>query len=236
MLVDHLVATGREARIVRRPDREPHTGKAVDAELHVDGRLVAIDVTLFAHGARALVETGKLTDQVSEALGPTVRRLPLGRVVVDIVFARLPPSAIFNNEVTQLTETIDDALAELALSAETRVEVSPTLPVDWVAGLRVVRLGREGSSLGWMVSSVEVGGNLTEIAGAWVKDRLVKKASQAYGYSEAWLLIVDRYGLVDAHGLARAIEENAELVPNNWRAVWLIPATAPATVVSVALP
>jgi hypothetical protein len=226
LLMEHLRQEGHIVDIVSRPDRLIHDGRAVDAELRFDGRTVAVEVTNLAHGAREAAETTRLRRRVSQALAPLVPRLNVGSVAVDVKFNILPPSGATTFEVASIVKTISNGLERLESDSTFEV-LSLDPPASWVQELRLVRFGAGETRLAWMVGSEGFGGNLTEIALDWVTARLIGKSTQASNYAEAWLLIVDRYGLIDASDLETAFRAASSLIPANWSAVWLMPASDP---------
>jgi len=91
----------------------------------------------------------------------------------------------------------------------------------------------ETSGLGWLTSSDEFGGWIAPIADTFVDRLLATKPGQTQPYQEAWLVSVDRVGLVDSSDVIEALARRELDIPANWSRVWFLPATDSSSVTLV---
>jgi hypothetical protein len=224
-LLRYLEAQGQAVEVRARPDRENHAGHAVDAELVVNGRAVGVEITELWSGARAQHELPRLQQAVERGVKARVRSWPAGDVAIGADFRELPPAKKLRTAETILAQEIAACIDSLDSVSEGRRETSIDSTVAFVRRLSVIQWPSQQSGFGWLTSSDEVGGWIAPLADAFVDHLLATKTEQTGAYREAWLLIVDREGLVDASNLAEALARRQPDVPANWSRVWLLPAT-----------
>jgi hypothetical protein len=75
--------------------------------------------------------------------------------------------------------------------------------------------------------------NGNEAHGPWIEPRalasvrhlIASKGSQAAGYEEVWILVVDNEVIIDLDNLREALTQEGVTVPSNWARLIFIPAT-----------
>jgi hypothetical protein len=235
-LIQHLRGLGHDVELRARPDREPRSGRAVDGELQVDGRAVAVEVTQLLPGARAHYEIAKLERALQDQLEAQVRRRRLGYVAIAVHYRRLPAKREIRAALPALTAEIVLAMQSLKPDASERHEAAVATTIGFIRRLELIQLPNAKPGLGWVGGSDEFGGWIDPIADNFVDHLLETKPGQTDGLPEAWIVIVDRVGLVDASNVAEALGRNTRGIPSNWTRIWFLPATDRSTVLSVPLP
>ena len=232
-LVFHLRGQGHVAEVQGRPDREGRPGRAVDAELSVDGQIVAVEITQLISDARAQHEMARLVRGLQEPLNARVRERRLGSVVVDLDFRSLPPKRQVVTAVAALLEDLMVGVGALDSAPTTRRDVDVATRVPFIRNLKLIQLPDAADEVTWLESSDEVGGWLGPLADEFVCHLLDSKATQAIGYPEVWLAIVDRDGLIGAGLLSQALTAHRAQIPDNWTRILFLPATGHMAVVDL---
>jgi hypothetical protein len=224
-LVHYLEMNGHAVRIRSRPDREPHVGRAVDAELEVDGRLVGVEITELVPGARSHREIARLEQAVERGIRTRVRTWPPGHVLVDAEFRELPPARTLRAAETVLATEIASCIDGLDPAPDERCEIALATAIGFIRRLKITYLPTVQAGFGWIVGSDEWGGWLTPIADRYVDQLVATKWDQLEAYREGWVTIVDGVGLLDAHDLSEAFLARQQDIPANWTRIWLLPAS-----------
>lgn len=232
-LARHLEAHGESVEVRARPDRERRDERAVDAELVVNGRVVGVEITQLLPGARAHSEVARIQRAVEREVRSRVRQFPAGYVAIHADFRDLAPAKELRAAETVLAQEIATCIDSLDPSPEDRRETSIDSSVRFVRRLSVIQLPRAQSGFGWLTSSDEFGGWIAPIADTFVDHLLATKPGQTEPYQEAWLVIVDRVGLVDFSDVAGALARREPDIPANWSRVWFLPATDGSSVTLV---
>lgn len=235
-LIGYVRGLGRTVELVGRPDREGNVGRAVDAELMVDGAAVGVEVTQLLPGARDHYEIARLERAIEDEIRPLIRELALQYVAIGVHYRDLPPKRELRAARPVLAGQIASAMRTLAALGPGRQEVEVATGVEFVRRLNLIHLPASRPGLGWIGGSDAFGGWIVPLADEYVEHLLASKGTQAEAFSIAWILIVDRVGLLAERDLADALRRQAERIPTNWRAMWLIPATDRSTVRAVPLP
>ena len=76
-------------------------------------------------------------------------------------------------------------------------------------------------------------GQIAPIADTFVGHLLATKPGQTQPYQVAWLVIVDRVGLVDSSDVIEALARRELDIPANWSRVWFLPAADGSSVTLV---
>ena len=232
-LAHHLEEHGEAVEVRARPDRERRGGRAVDAEFLIDGRVVGVEITQVLPGARAHSEVARLERAVEQAVRSMVRQFPAGYVAVCVDFGPLPPASKLRAAEPALAQEIATCIDSLDPSPTDRHETPIDTSLRFVRRLSVLQLPRAPSGFGWITASDEFGGWIGPMADEFVEHLLATKPGQTNAYPEAWLVIVDRVGLVDATNVADALERRAANIPANWSRVWFLSATDASSVILV---
>jgi len=234
-LARHLEAHGKPVEVRARPDRERRHGRAVDAELLVNGRLVGVEITqLYTRpAARAHSEVTRIQRAVEREVRSMVRQFPAGYVAIGADFRDLPPAKKLRAGETVLAQEIATCIDSLEPSPEHRRVTSIDSSVPFVRALSVIHLPRAQSGFGWLTSADELGGWIAAIADTFVDHLLATKPGQTQPYQEAWLVIVDREGLVDPSDVAKALARREPDIPANWSRVWFLPTTDASSIILV---
>jgi hypothetical protein len=220
-LVDHLRKTGSEIEIVARPDRDRHRrGRAVDAEVVVDGRLVGVEITQHIDGARDHVEIPRLQRVMESDLDAEVHRLGLGLVAIGFQFRALPPRAALRAAIPTLVAEIMAALPDLAPGARSEVAIHSTC--SFVRNLRLTHYPDGGLGVVWAGGSDTWGGYVAAIASEFAAHLVETKADQGSAYEEVWVVVLSRTGSIEANDLEEAMAEVAAATPGNWRRMWVL--------------
>jgi hypothetical protein len=160
----------------------------------------------------------------------------LGYVAISVHYRKLPPKSALRTAVPVLIADIADAMRRLEPDPRVRTELEVETEVAFIRRLELLQLPGAKPGLGWIGGSDEFGGWIDPMADAFVEALLEGKASQADGYAEAWVVIVDRVGLVDAKNIAEALTRSSRTVPANWTRLWFMPATDRERVIAIAIP
>ena len=229
----YLETQGDAVEVRARPDRERRDRRAVDAELLVNGRAVGVEITQLLPGARAHYEIIRIQQAVEREVRSLVRQFPGGYLAISADFRDLPPAIEFRAAEPVLAREIATCIDSLEPPPEDRRETSIESSVRFVRRLSVIQLPRPQSGLGWLTSSDEFGGWIALIADTFVDHLLATKPGQTQPYQEAWLVIVDRVGLVDSSDVIEALARRELDIPANWSRVWFLPATDSSSVTLV---
>jgi hypothetical protein len=224
-LLNHLRLRGHSAELCGQPDRQNRTGRAVDAELRIDGRLVGVEITRLHPVARALSEMARLEHGLQSPLEKRVRERNLGYVLLSLECRQLPTKREIFAATPTLQKDIEAAMGHLDPSPVSRRTIPVDTGVRFVRTLDLIQLPDMGDQVQWLVGSDETGGDLETTADDFVSHLLDTKATQADGYTEAWLVVVDITGLVGPDLLSRALAGQRTHIPNNWTRIWYLPAT-----------
>jgi hypothetical protein len=220
-LMEHLRRSGSVVELVARPDRGPRPGgRAVDAEMLVDGRIVAVEVTQVNEGARDHVEVPRLQASMQRDLEAEARRLGLGLIAIGYTFRPLPPKSRLRAEVPVLKAEIMSALSELDVGLRSEVWVDSDC--SFVRNLRVSHYPDGRPGVGWGGGSVAWGGWMAVIASDFAARLVATKGDQGRAYEDVWIVVVSRMGDIEADDLERALLENVDAIPPNWSRVWYL--------------
>jgi hypothetical protein len=197
----------------------------VDAELRVGGRLVGVEITQSIWNARAHVEIGRLTRAVEVLVRAQHLQWPTGYVAVNARFRALPPARELRLAESVLAREIGEGIRTLELDPSARRETAIDTSVPFLRWLRLIQFPGGRSGFGWLTGSDEWGGYIDGEATAFIDHLLATKPAQTARYEEAWVVIVNRDGLVGPADVASALAERRGDVPTNWTRVWVLPAT-----------
>lgn len=139
-LINHLREAGHAVDVAARPDRDRRTGRAVDAEVTVDGRIVAVEITQVLPGARAHYEIARLEKQIEAELEPRVVAGNLGYVAISIHNRRLPPKAALRAAIPILVDDIAAAMSDLEPAPRVKREVAVETSVGFIRRLELLQL------------------------------------------------------------------------------------------------
>ena len=208
-----------------RPDQANSDRPSVDAELRVDGRLIGVEITQSIWNARAHVEISRLTQAVEALVRAQPLDWPTGYVAVNARFRALPPGRELRLAESILAREIAEGISTLDPDPSARREMAVDTVVAFVRRLRLIQLPGGRSGFGWITESDEWGGYIGPEATAFIDHLLATKPAQTARYEEAWVIIVNRDGLVGPEEVASALAERSTEVPANWTRVWVLPAT-----------
>ncbi len=208
----------------------------MDAEILVNGKIIAVEITRLTRGPREHREIAKLQRAVQARLDPLAREMRAGQVVISADFRRLPPRREIADALAPLTDEIAGAMRGLPSEPTGRTDIAVPVNVDFVRFLEVVQFPAERHRVSWVAGSDEWGGLVDPMADEFVEHLLVTKPKQTAGYEEGWIVVVDWSALVDADNLRRALAHRLAGIPPNWTRVYFLPSTsgAPVEEISVA--
>lgn len=151
---------------------------AVDAEVVIDGRLVAVEVTQLLPGARAHYEIIRLEKEIEGELKPLVAEHDLGYVAISVHYRRLPPKSVLRAAIPVLVEDLRSGIRQLQPRPGVRVEFDVETSVAFIRRLELLQLPNVNPGSGWIGGSDEFGGWIDPIADAFVAHLLDGKPAR----------------------------------------------------------
>jgi hypothetical protein len=140
-------------------------------------------------------------------------------------FRALPTARELGLAESILAREIAEGISTLEPDPSTRRETAIDSSLSFLRWLRLIQLPGGRSGFGWFTGSDELGGYIDGEATAFIDHLLATKLIQTAQYEEAWVVIVNRDGLVGPADVASALAERSMDVPTNWTRVWVLPAT-----------
>ncbi len=207
----------------------------MDAEILVNGKTIAVEITRLTRGAREHREIAELQLALQARLDPFVSEMRLGHVVISAHFRRLPRK----REIAVALEPIADGIVEVmrGLPSEPvgRTDVTVPVSVDFVRFLDLVQFPAARHRVSWITGSDAWGGLIDPMADEFVKHLVVTKPRQTTGYDEAWIVVIDGSALVDADNVRKALRQHPVDIPLNWTRVYFLPSTSGASVEEISI-
>lgn len=219
MVIDHLRSRGDRVDLLERPDQLNRTDRAADFLLEIDGQSFALEVTDFypteADGARRGIGRW-LAERLEAELRPQVSERGMGSVVVSVTLPRRPDRKRLSLAISDIAQVI---LARLP--AEGSVVVDDDWDQDDLFGR--MRLFRWADRPSRVEVLHQPHGSFVEPAVAAFLDRMLpSKAAQTAGYEQVILAAFDRSFVGDPESFQRQLDERAQEIPANWRAIYFI--------------
>lgn len=225
-LVSHLGHAGHRVEIEPdRPDEIDRSRPAVDFVLKVDGDQIGVEITQLIPAARSHYEIAALQTRLKSELEGDVERRRLGVVAVELDFGPLPSSGHLRRGIPKLREAIRDVLKGLRADPVGSVTVPIASEIDFIVGGLIHQFPGDANVVGFITSSGEWGGILNPQADQFVDELLSgNKPIQTATWRRAWIVIVDRIGLVGADLIGRSLRNRQVLIPANWERIYFLPA------------
>ncbi len=233
ILRSSMVGKPDEFTIVRRPDLEERQSRAVDFEIQLGDRNVALEVVQCAIHLGALRVGGQLLRKVKRRFEEATFGEGLGWVLLGATFERIPAK--------RSMDAVVEELAMLAVDAARLGRHEGRTQLDKADGslfheAELVRLAPAADQMSYQYGFGAIGGPTVDVAHEFVGDLIAKKSTQAVGYKEVWLLIIDAELVVDAEDIEQALTSAADRLPANWRRFFWIPATDRSIVQEIPVP
>jgi hypothetical protein len=234
ILRSSMVGKPDEFTVVRRPDLEERQSRAVDFEIQVGDRNVALEVVQCAIHLGALRVGSQLLYKVKRRFEEVTIGEGLGWMLLGATFERIPGKKSMDAAVEELAMLAVDA-ARLGLHEGRRTKL------DKVDGslfheAELVRLAPAPDQMSYQYGFGAIAGPTLDVAHQFVGDLIAKKSTQAVGYREVWLLIIDAELVVDAEDIEQALTSARDRLPANWRRFFWIPATDRSIVQEIPVP
>ena len=222
LLRRHLIEHGHAVLNVRRPDRTNRTSRDVDFLVEIDGRDIAVEVTQLTQAR----EWWNLLDRLeSRVRAATLEHdFDPGWLMISINLLRTGSYREVDEAGTQIVQAVRDAPTNLGARSWDRLTTLPE-PARSLAEVELRRASETGPRITFIKQNEAHGALIAPRALAFVRHLLASKETQAVGYEEVWILVIDNEVIIDIHNLDEAFAEEEAHVPPNWTRLFFIPAT-----------
>lgn len=224
-LVAHLRQQGEEVEICdTRPDEVNRDGPEVDFEFTNQGRSIGVEVTQLIPAARSHYEISAIQRHIQEATGSIPEQRQLGVIALEVDYGVLPRAADMDRDVAVLVTDVRKALESLAPDQLQRVEVPVRAKYGTFRRVRLRRFESSDHRLTFITASGEWGGWIRPMAEDFVDRLLNTKPAQTARWDEAWIVVLDRIGLVGSDDLVDVLSARYSRLPSNWTRIYFLPA------------
>ncbi len=215
-LSKYLSAAGESLTVLRRPDQEDRSQRAVDFEIAWNGTTVGVEITSASTFIEDFLPIDSVEKPIEDGLRSTVDRHGLGSFVLRVRYHERPKKRDAAKLVNDVVAGMTAAL--LADPISDVIELGdPPYPIESVSLTRYSRtrnlVGSISTAVAWFVD-----GEVDRFIEALIK----KKASQGGGYDVMWIVIFARTPIHETDDLASGFERYRAKLPPNWKRVFYI--------------
>lgn len=223
LLKGHLIEHGHTVTEVRRPDRANRQTRDVDFLAQVDGRDVAVEVTQLdqARGWWRLLD--RLERQVQTGLQWEDIEADPGWLIISMSLLRTGSYREVETAGAQIVDAIRGVPADFGTRSWEHLPGLPN-PARSLVDVEVRRASETGRRLSFVNGHEAHGALIALRALAFVRHLIASKGTQAAGYGEVWILVIDNELIIDLDELNAAFAQESEMLPPNWTRLFFIPA------------
>lgn len=224
LLRKYLMNSGHAVTKVRRPDRTNRTSRDVDFLVEVDGREVAVEVTQLDQARKWWNLLDRLQTHVRESLNwDEGMEADPGWLILSINLLRTGSYREVEAAGAQIADAIRAVPNGFLSRTWERLRDLPE-PAKTLAEVEVKRASRTGKRLTFVTGNEAHGPQIAPRALAFVRHLIASKGTQAAGYQEVWVLVIDNELIIAVDQLASALAQERESLPPNWTRLFFIPA------------
>lgn len=223
LLRRQLIERGHLVTRIRRPDRANRASRDVDFLAEVDGRDVAVEVTQLDQARKWWNLLDRLETQVRESLHWDDMEADPGWLMFSMNLLRTGSYREVETAGAQIAAAIHAAPVDFASRAWERLHDLPE-PADSLVEVEVNRPSMTGKRLSFVNGHDAHGPQIAPRALAFVRQLITSKGTQATGYGEVWILVIDNELIIDIDQLAAAFALERQRLPPNWTRLFFIPA------------
>jgi hypothetical protein len=215
-VADAVRASGHSLSIVRRPDEEERTRRAVDFEINFDGALVGVEITSSSEFAAEFQAGDRLERGLEDELRPFVEAHGLGKILLTVGYRARPAKHKIPKLISQIADDVRAALFDLGNSAAVQL----SHPHDPIRRVEITRLARTPDDLRCGPSMPAPAYFLSATVDDFIRGLVRGKAGQTAGYQRAWIVIFQRTPVLPAEDVTGGFERHAPALPANWERVY----------------